>query len=313
MATSRFAKVTASSLLVLVASTSASLILFLKKDDVHISPQLDYNSASSNSRSGSFIRETSQVPSIKTQSDVVSLLSSSVRLLRRSSLSLLATSSDNQYRQSSSLHFNVPDLVKSLRDRFRVGDYYIWIYRDANNHPSSWEKYTITNVCDDGVVVINMSTKFSDAEKFVTHHRMTVNLGDNLKAVDGKDSWRLCGFEYRDCEVEDDGGIVVNWKQLGIGDNVQAFEEKFDIFNMIRPPPSETTDGDETRMVKMNRDVTALVRTNRHGYTQAWYAPPEHGVLSGVAVVKDFKEHSFCLIESGRDSVVQWDVNLDIK
>jgi len=82
---------------------------------------------------------------------------------------------------------------------------------------------------------------------------------------------------------------------------------------MIRPPPSETTDGDETRMVKMNRDVTALVRTNRHGYTQAWYAPPEHGVLSGVAVVKDFKEHSFCLIESGRDSVVQWDVNLDIK
>jgi len=203
-------------------------------------------------------------------------------------------------------------MVKSIQNRFRVGDYYVWLYRDSNNQPTSWEKYSVDSVTENDVVVINMSTKFSDEEEFVTHHRMTVNLADNLKAIDGKDSWRLCGFEYKDGET---GGemATVNWKQFGTGENVQAFEEKFDVFNMLLRPPNVETSGEEIRMVKLNRDITPLVRTNRHGYTQAWYAPPEHGQFSGIAVLKEFEEHSFTLIESGRDGTAPWIVDVDIK
>mmetsp|Transcript_29727 Transcript_29727/g.45477 ORF Transcript_29727/g.45477 Transcript_29727/m.45477 type:complete len:347 (+) Transcript_29727:89-1129(+) len=330
MATSRFAKVTASSILVLAASTSASWVLLLEKG-TRRNPQqllsrkstLTSRSSSSSRQTGPFVREI-QVPSIETQRQSVALsssFSSYVTSLGRSARSIWSPplSSNNQIRQSSSsgqFKFNVSDtdtMVKSIQNRFRVGDYYVWIYRDSNNQPTSWEKYSVDSVDDENndVVVINMSTKFSEEEEFVTHHRMTVDLADNLQAIDGKDSWRLCGFEYKDGETDtggDTGGememaTVANWKQFGTGENVQAFEEKFDVFNMLlrAGPPNVETTAEEIRMVKLNRDITPLVRTHRHGYTQAWYAPPEHGQLSGIAVLKEFEEHSFTLIESGRD------------
>jgi len=316
MATSRFAKVTASSIIVLAASTSGAWVSLLEKGSGH-APQLNNRKPSSRSThtGGPFVREISQAPSSsKTQSVALSSFSSYVSSLKRSVRSIWSPTSDSQMRHSSSSEeYDVSDMVKSLQNRFRVGDYYVWLYKDSNNQSTSWEKYSIVNVDDDGVVVIHMSTKFSDEEDFVTHHRITVNLADNLKALDCKDSWRLCGFEYRDCEVDDEI-VTVNWKQLGIGENVQAFEEKFDIFNMLRPPPPNVdSSGEETRMVKLNRDIIPLVRTNRHGYTKAWYASPEHDQLSGIAVLKDFEEHSFSLIESGRDGADPCAVDVDSK
>lgn len=311
MATSRFAKVTASSLIVLAASTSASWILLLKKGTEHV-PQLNRKPISRSSHTAPFFREASKVPSIKTQKKGVSSFSSCVTLLRRSARSLLSPSSNNQLFQSSSVQCDVSDNVKSLLNRFRVGDYYVWLYRDTNNQTTSWEKYSIANVDGNGIVVINMSTKFSDEEEFVTHHRITVSLADNINAVDGKDGWVLLGFEYKDGEA-DDKMASVKWRQFGIGENVQAFEEKFDVFSMLHRPPNVDTSGEEIRMVRLNRDMVPLVRTNRHGYTEAWYAPPEHGQLSGIAVLKIFKEHSFTLIESGseRYGAAPWAVDVD--
>lgn len=299
MATSRLAKVTASSLLVLATSTSASLVLFLKKGKVHVPQTRDVGSVPT----GPFVGERPIGSYISTWSDTLPELSSYIGFLKQSTWPLTA-SFFGKFRQPAS--------VKSLQDRFCAGDYYVWLYRDTNNQATSWEKYTITDVSENGVVVINMSTKFSDEEEFITHHRMTVNLADNLKAIEKKDNWKLCGFEYRDVNG-DDGVATVNWKQFGVGDNVQAFEEKFDVFNMLTHPLNLITSAKETRMVKLNRDVTPLVRTSRHGYTQAWYAPPEHSELSGIAVLKDFKEHSFSLIEVGRNSAVQFTVNVDNK
>merc|ERR1719491_621805 len=245
--------------------------------------------------------DTLPISSMTSQSDT--LYSSSNDLLKRSIWPLLSSFSDSPSFRSPSKQCNISDMVNILRDRFHVGDYYVWLYRDASNQPTSWEKYTITDVRENGIVVIDMSTKFSDKDEFVTHHRMKVNLADNLKAVDCKDSWRLYGFEYRDSDDDGEDDVIetANWKQFGTGENVQAFEEKFDVFNMLQHHQGEAIIEKKNRMVKLNGAGLRLIRTNRHGYTQAWYAPHEHGELSGVALLKNFKEHSFSLIENGKN------------
>jgi len=291
-------KVTASSV-ILAATTSASFVFYVKKGAVSTSQLAHIPSTSSSSQKASFTVENLLIPSMTSQSNV--LFSSLTDLSRRSIRPLQSSFFDGPFFRSPSVPGSINDMVKTLRNRFNVGDYYVWLYKDASNQPTSWEKYTVTDVHDNGTVVIDMSTKFSDKDEFTTHHRMRVNLADNLKAVDCKDNWKLCGFEYKDCDDdgEDDAVETANWKQFGTGENVQAFEEKFDVFNMLRHHQGVTITEKKNRTVKMNGTGLRLIRTNRHGYTDAWYAPLEHGELSGVALLKEFKEHSFSLIESG--------------
>jgi len=177
-----------------------------------------------------------------------------------------------------------PALVETLQSRFQEGDYYVWLYKDQNGIPTSWEKYSVTK-SSDGVVVIEMSTKFSEEENYSTHHRMTVNIVDHLESQNNHGGWRL-GFEHRDGD---------KWKSFGPGANVQAFEEKFDIFSMLN---MANQDDSNTRNVVFDRTNLKLIQSGRHKYTDAWYAPNDHS-FGGVAILKNFANHSFYLIKTG--------------
>ena len=127
-------------------------------------------------------------------------------------------------------------VAETLRNRFRVGDSYVWLYRDVDGNPTSWEKYTITDI-EEGhsqsdelpqffVATIEMSTKFEEEDDYQTHHRIKANLIDHvLESSESHSGWTI-GFEYF---VSDNN----SWKAFGKGDNVQAFEEKFDVFSMV--------------------------------------------------------------------------------
>jgi hypothetical protein len=237
---------------------------------------------------------------------------------------------------------------ETLRNRFRVGDSYVWLYRDAEGNPTSWERYTITEIEEanrhnsdesetyeerrpEFVATIDMSTKFEEDEAYQTHHRIKANLIDHyLESSESREGWRI-GFEFFMSDGE--GGI---WKTFGKGDNVQAFEEKFDVFSMISaaaktsnkssdgesqvpwtsPPKTycDTETDPSTRPASLGVTKTArgssdtkastketakLTQTKRHGYTEAWYGPSNHDTLSGIALYKEFphSQHSFSLIE----------------
>lgn len=211
----------------------------------------------------------------------------------------------NENFQFHSLRSNsekFPSMRQLLQERFRVGDYYIWLYKGSDGAPTSWEKYSVTKSDDDnGVVVIEMATKFSEEEEYFTHHRMTVDLCKQLYAKSDYSNWKLSGFEYF---VDDQGDK--KWKQFGVGDNVQAFEEKFDIFSML----DRTNDCDTRDVVSENKKLT-LIRSSRHNYTDAWYAPHQHS-FSGVAFLKNFAEHSFSLIKIGRQGCDEIVVDLTL-
>ena len=60
----------------------------------------------------------------------------------------------------------------------------------------------------------------------------------------------------------------------GVGDNVQAFEEKFNIFLMLDPallpsPPGNITPPD-TKDAMVNKTWTTLLQPPRHAYTKSW-------------------------------------------
>lgn len=206
----------------------------------------------------------------------------------------LFLSKDPNYDLNSHGHC-APTLSRHLRQRFHPGDYYIWIYRDKHGNPTSWEKYEVASVSsEEEEVTIEMATKFSADEGYFVHHRMKVNLGDHLEASKNRTDWRI-GFEHCVGGGDDpDGG---KWQPFGAGDNVQAFEEKFDVFSMLNL--TNKYEG-ATRVVDFNEHKLTLTRSGRHDYTGAWYAPSTHP-LSGVAVAKKFDEHSFSLIRTKRD------------
>lgn len=61
----------------------------------------------------------------------------------------------------------------------------------------------------------------------------------------------------------------------GVGDNVQAFEEKFNIFLMLDPtlvpfPPGNIAPPD-MKNAMVNKTWTTLLRPPRHAYTKSWY------------------------------------------
>merc|ERR1712216_147735 len=112
-----------------------------------------------------------------------------------------------------------------------------------------------------------------------------------------REEWQI-RFEYLDDHRQ--------WTANGVGDNVQAFEEKFNIFLMLDPallpsPPGNITPPD-TKDAMVNKTWTTLLQPPRHAYTKSWYAPYGHR-LAGVALQKEFDSHSFELIAVGRGPV----------
>jgi len=144
------------------------------------------------------------------------------------------------------INMTMIEIGNVLRKRFQVGDEYIWMYQDQEGTPTSWEKYTITGINNNKnsdsndehhddhevIVTIEMSTKFEEDDLYSTHHRIHANLTDRL--INSNNSWKI-GFEYynhnNNNNEEEDGS---NWIRFGKGENIQAFEEKFDIFTMIQ-------------------------------------------------------------------------------
>jgi len=160
------------------------------------------------------------------------------------------------------------------RHRFREGNWWVWLYRDGTGKPSSWERYSVrSRVADE--LVIDMASKFEEADAFHAHHRMRLNLGDAL-CGDAKD-WEFGGFAF--CQDGD-------WREAPQRDNTQAFEEKFDVFLM-----GETLDVHVVRERELDvRGVgerALLVQTQRHEYTGAWYVSAPRR-LAGLAAFKAF-------------------------
>jgi hypothetical protein len=187
--------------------------------------------------------------------------------------------------------------ISSVQKRFGVGDYYVWLYRDVSGAYTSWERYSVSDSnTQDNFITIEMATKFSVDQEYFTHHRMTIDLAAHLFASN-KEACRI-GFEYLD-----DNRV---WTPSGQGDNVQAFEEKFDIFRMLGdydafiPASGNDCHVLQVRDASVNGRKIGLTRSARHAYTLSWYGPSEHS-LAGVAMRKDFadKIHSFQLIAKG--------------
>lgn len=183
-----------------------------------------------------------------------------------------------------------------LQERFQKGMFFVWLYTDSKTgQPTSWERYQVASQIGEEVQ-IEMATKFQESQAFITHHRMTVSLKEALE-----DEWRLV-FEYKD--------PVTGWRLFGSGENVQAFEEKFDIFTMMQIQSSLRDI--RTRRARINGQDTPLIQTKRHAYNDVWYGGPcsNETLLCGVAIQKDFKEHKFRLIQYGEDERVT-DVRVD--
>jgi len=234
-----------------------------------------------------------------------------------SSLSRVSTAASCESLESSDKPPS-PLFVDYIQDQFRVGDYYIWQYKDKIGQPSCEEKYEVT-YSKDGIIMIEMSTRFVDDEEYSTHHRMEINIYKHLKSIQDRRDWTI-GFEYLDRKEkaegrgnEDDNSISKSiWKQFGTGDNVQAFEEKFDVFSMLNlteamnqqslnpqadnRPPSSVDNTIRTHTIDLDNNKILLNRSKRHDYTGSWFAPAQH-YLSGIAIMKNFTEHSFSLIK----------------
>ena len=204
---------------------------------------------------------------------------------------------------------NIQASLLELKERFQVGDYYIWLYCDATGTPTSWERYRVVVVQNNNndeppfLLVIEMATKFQEADDYTTHHRMTVDMTEHLMANQSKLDWRI-GFEFNAGEED--------WRPFGSGDNVQVFEEKFDIFTMLlqqqqqQHPLTDDNTTDTIRIVQIDSKLVTLTRSERHSYTEAWYGSIHNNDsrLAGIAIFKEFTEHSFSLIEWGREGVL---------
>lgn len=210
------------------------------------------------------------------------------------------------------------DQTKVLKGRFRVGDYYVWLYHDEEGVPTSWEKYTVTHTTadeEDGlsvIVTIEMSTKFAENDPFAVHHRMKVNLKSHVESESVGQDRRLSSFEY--LEKDADGNFV--WKKFGTGDNVQAFEEKFDVFTMLKTA-NDFNSKNATVAFQSEEKQVSLCQSKSHKYTDAWYGPTTDDEgnqilknLSGVALIKYFKNHSFKLIQTGNFNEESFDISV---
>ena len=100
------------------------------------------------------------------------------------------------------------------RSRFALGNWWTWTYRDAQGVPSSWERYTVVAAADT-TLVIEMASKFEEADPFYAHHRMTLDVAESLAARGSRSQWAFRRFSFR---AADDG-----WRTAPHRDNVQAW------------------------------------------------------------------------------------------
>ena len=84
---------------------------------------------------------------------------------------------------------------------FQEGDSFTWLYRNKSTGlPSSWERYTIVpseqeETVSCSILVIQMASKFALEDDYVTHHRMTLNLDQQKRALFRANDWQLDKFE----------------------------------------------------------------------------------------------------------------------
>ena len=181
--------------------------------------------------------------------------------------------------------------------RFAVGNYWTWIYRDADGNPSSWERYTVISASQTSLTM-EMATKFEDDRPFESHHRLEVDLASALAARDDRKQWQMRAFAFRDAT---DG----TWRTAPHRDNVQAFEEKFDVFSM-QPLPAPRAVATRTQEVTALGGRAVCSQSRRHRYTGAWYVR-EPRRLAGTAAFKSFgpeggsDSFTFELTETGSD------------
>jgi len=188
--------------------------------------------------------------------------------------------------------------------RFEEGSYWVWMYRDPSGQPHSWERYSVCESSPNGEITIEMSSRFNKDEKYSTHHRMELSLGECLASRLYHKAWRLHKFSF-----QKDG----EWCEAPFNENVQAFEEKFDVFLMDTDLPiaADRVTHTKTQYVEGfgNFAASQLVQTVRHGYTNAWYAHHAHQ-HAGLAAFKEFMDeqeengnyYTFELIEVGNNS-----------
>ena len=100
------------------------------------------------------------------------------------------------------------------RSRFALGNWWTWTYRDAQGVPSSWERYTVVAAADT-TLVIEMASKFEEADPFYAHHRMTLDVADSLAARGSRSQWAFRRFSFRAADDE--------WRTAPHRDNVQAW------------------------------------------------------------------------------------------
>ena len=165
--------------------------------------------------------------------------------------------------------------------RFRQGDFFVWLYRDERGRPSSWERYTV-RAGDGDTLVLDMASKFEAGEPYNTHHRMRFRLANNLLARESCKQWSFDEFAF-----SQDGA----WLKAPHRDNVQAFEEKFNVFLMppVLPLPANVMRSRRWGVPALGGDVATLVQSSRHAYTNSWYIR-EPRRLAGVAGFKAFSE-----------------------
>jgi hypothetical protein len=186
--------------------------------------------------------------------------------------------------------------------RFQKGNYWVWLYRDPSGQPWSWERYSVKEVNRDGEITIEMSSRFRNDDEYNAHHRMKFSLGECLAARLYHKSWRFRDFSFlRDGE----------WCDAPFNDNVQAFEEKFNVLLMDEAIPTNQITKERSQLVEGlgTFEESRLVQTARHSYTNSWYAHRGHE-QAGLAASKTFADehaenghhYAFELIEVGHVS-----------
>ena len=146
-----------------------------------------------------------------------------------------------------------------------------------------------------------MASKLDAGSDFEVSHRMHLSLAEALAAPEHPSEWQFRKFGFMR-----DG----KWLEAPYTDNVQALEEKFDCFLMAASSDASLA-AEESAVRDRRREVAALgparlVRSERHGYTGAWYVsePREH---AGVAAFKAFGEeggddtYTFELVATGTE------------
>jgi len=149
----------------------------------------------------------------------------------------------------------------------------------------SWERYSVSATGNDDEILIEMSSRFSEQDKYSADYRIKLSLGECLASTVHRMTWRFREFSYKESG---------EWCQLPWLAFVEAFEEKFDLSLM-----GGQVSANRIRKTRLQSVAglgmfgpTGLVQTRRDSHTGAWYAcePPQH---AGLAAFKVFADGGF--------------------